>query len=92
MVSGDNGDSTTVQLTGPVQVSFSPDLLKSPDYGQLLDIYVELALEFCLPIRLPGVATEATGSMVPEELNVYLRQCCLADRQRGRRTRGRWTR
>jgi hypothetical protein len=43
VVSGDNGDSTTVQLTGPVQVSFSPDLLKSPDYGQLLDIYAELA-------------------------------------------------
>src|SRR5580765_1297916 len=40
---GDNGDSTTVQLTGPVQVSFSPDLLKSPDYGQLLDISAELA-------------------------------------------------
>src|SRR5678816_3670733 len=43
VVSGDNGDSTTVQLTGPVQVSFSPDLLKSPDYGQLLDISAELA-------------------------------------------------
>jgi DNA gyrase subunit B len=43
VVSGDNGDSTTVQLMGPVQVSFSPDLLKSPDYGQLLDIYAELA-------------------------------------------------
>ena len=43
VVSGDNGDSTTVQLTGPVQVSFSPDLLKSPDYAQLLDIYAELA-------------------------------------------------
>jgi DNA gyrase subunit B len=43
VVGGDNGDSTTVQLTGPVQVSFSPDLLKSPDYGQLLEIYAELA-------------------------------------------------
>ena len=43
VVGGDNGDSTTVQLTGPVQVSFSTDLLKSPDYGQLLDIYAELA-------------------------------------------------
>jgi len=43
VVGGDNGDGTTFQMSGPYQVAFSADLLKSPDYTQLFEVYAEIA-------------------------------------------------
>src|SRR5262249_37842325 len=40
---GDNGDGTRVHLSGPYQVALSVDLLRSPDYAQLLEVYAEIA-------------------------------------------------
>ena len=43
LVGGDNGDAATIQIAGPHPFAFSPDLLKSPDYAQLLDVHGEIA-------------------------------------------------
>jgi DNA gyrase subunit B len=40
---GDNGDATGIQITGPQPAAFSPDVLKSPDYGQLLECCEKIA-------------------------------------------------
>jgi DNA gyrase subunit B len=40
---GDNGDVATLQVSGPHPAVFSPDLLKSPDYAQLLEAHGEIA-------------------------------------------------
>ena len=42
-LAGENGDSTLVQITGPHPGTFSVDLLKSPDYGQLFECHAEIA-------------------------------------------------
>ncbi|PYO58270.1 MAG: DNA topoisomerase (ATP-hydrolyzing) subunit B [Candidatus Rokuibacteriota bacterium] len=42
-VAGENGDATLVQITGAQPVTFSIDLLKSPDYGQLFECHAEIA-------------------------------------------------
>jgi DNA gyrase subunit B len=40
---GDNGDVAMLHVTGPQSAVFSPDLLKSPDYAQLLEAHGEIA-------------------------------------------------
>jgi DNA gyrase subunit B len=40
---GDNGDAAMLHVTGPAPAVFSPDLLKSPDYAQLLEAHAEIA-------------------------------------------------
>jgi DNA gyrase subunit B len=40
---GDNGDAPGVVVTGPQPATLSLDLLKSPDYGQLLEAYERIA-------------------------------------------------
>jgi len=40
---GDNGDAPGVVITGPQPAAVSLDLLKSPDYGQLLEAYERIA-------------------------------------------------
>ena len=40
---GDNGDAALLHVTGPQPAAFSPDLLKSPDYAQLLEAHGEIA-------------------------------------------------
>ena len=40
---GDNGDASLLHVTGPQPAAFSPDLLKSPDYAQLLEAHGEIA-------------------------------------------------
>ena len=40
---GDNGDPATLHVGGPHPTVFSPDLLKSPDYAQLLEAHGEIA-------------------------------------------------
>ncbi|HTK91908.1 MAG TPA: DNA topoisomerase (ATP-hydrolyzing) subunit B [Verrucomicrobiae bacterium] len=43
LVGGDNGDAAMLHVTGPAPAVFSPDLLKSPDYAQLLEAHAEIA-------------------------------------------------
>jgi DNA gyrase subunit B len=43
LVGGDNGDAAVIHVAGPHPVAFSPDLLKSPDYGQLFECHGEIA-------------------------------------------------
>ncbi|HEU5192407.1 MAG TPA: DNA topoisomerase (ATP-hydrolyzing) subunit B [Methylomirabilota bacterium] len=43
LVGGDNGDAAMLHVTGPQSAVFSPDLLKSPDYAQLLEAHGEIA-------------------------------------------------
>jgi DNA gyrase subunit B len=40
---GENGDAAMIHVSGQVPAAFSPDLLKSPDYAQLLEAYGEIA-------------------------------------------------
>ncbi len=40
---GDNGDAAALHVSGPHPAVFSPDLLKSPDYAQLLEAHGEIA-------------------------------------------------
>jgi DNA gyrase subunit B len=39
----ENGDATTVQVVGPQPAQFSVDVLKSPDYAQLLELHADIA-------------------------------------------------
>jgi DNA gyrase subunit B len=39
----ENGDATTVEITGPHPAQFSVDVLKSPDYTQLFELHAEIA-------------------------------------------------
>jgi DNA gyrase subunit B len=60
LVGGDNGDTALIHVTGPQPAAFSPDLLKSPDYAQLLEGYAEIA-----PIaKGPVTVTDASGKQV----------------------------
>ena len=43
LAGGDNGDAAMLHVTGPQPAVFSPDLLKSPDYAQLLEAHAEIA-------------------------------------------------
>jgi DNA gyrase subunit B len=43
LAGGDNGDAAVIHVAGPHPVAFSPDLLKSPDYGQLFECHGEIA-------------------------------------------------
>jgi DNA gyrase subunit B len=43
LAGGDNGDAAMLHVTGPHPAVFSPDLLKSPDYAQLLEAHAEIA-------------------------------------------------
>jgi DNA gyrase subunit B len=60
LLGGDNGDGATIQVTGPQAAAFSPDLLKSPDYGHLLECHAEIAALH----RGPTVLTDASGKEV----------------------------
>jgi DNA gyrase subunit B len=43
LAGGDNGDAAVIHVAGSHPVAFSPDLLKSPDYGQLFECHGEIA-------------------------------------------------
>jgi DNA gyrase subunit B len=58
---GDNGDAALLHVSGPQPAVFSPDLLKSPDYAQLLDAHAEIAALHkgpCAVIDAAGKETE----------------------------------
>ena len=42
-VASENGDAGTIVVAGPHPAHFSVDVLKSPDYAQLLDLHAEIA-------------------------------------------------
>ncbi|PWU18025.1 MAG: DNA topoisomerase (ATP-hydrolyzing) subunit B, partial [Candidatus Rokuibacteriota bacterium] len=72
-VAGENGDSTMVRLTGPQPVTFSIDLLKSPDYGQLFECYAEIAsLHKGSSTVVDGAGKETTTRSVDELLRVVM--------------------
>ena len=63
VVGGDNGDAAMLHVTGPHPAVFSPDLLKSPDYAQLLEAHAEIAALHKGPstvIDAAGKETEVT--------------------------------
>ena len=73
LVGGDNGDATTIQIAGPHPFAFSPDLLKSPDYAQLLDVHGEIAALHKGPCTVvDGSGKEATTRSVDELIRVVM--------------------
>ena len=73
LVGGDNGDAATIQIAGPHPFAFSPDLLKSPDYAQLLDVHGEIAALHKGPCTVvDGSGKEATTRSVDELIRVVM--------------------
>ncbi|HEV8533902.1 MAG TPA: DNA topoisomerase (ATP-hydrolyzing) subunit B [Methylomirabilota bacterium] len=73
LVGGDNGDAATVQIAGPHPFAFSPDLLKSPDYAQLLDVHGEIAALHKGPCTVVDASgKEATTRSVDELIRVVM--------------------
>jgi len=73
VLAGDNGDGATVQLAGPQLVSFSPDLLKSPDYTQLLECHGEIAALHKGPCTVvDGGGKEAVTKSLDELVRVVM--------------------
>jgi len=65
--SGENGDSTLVQITGAQPATFSIDLLKSPDYGQLFECHAEIAALHKGPCEVvDGSGKELTAKSLDE--------------------------
>jgi DNA gyrase subunit B len=73
LVGGDNGDAATIQIAGPHAFAFSPDLLKSPDYAQLLDVHGEIAALHKGPCTVVDASgKEATTRSVDELIRVVM--------------------
>ncbi len=73
LVGGDNGDAATIQIAGPHPFAFNPDLLKSPDYAQLLDVHGEIAALHkgpCIVVDASG--KEATTRSIDELIRVVM--------------------
>jgi len=62
LVGGDNGDAAVIEVAGPHPARFSPDVLKSPDYTQLLDVYGDIAAVH----RGPSTISEGEGKDAKE--------------------------
>jgi len=43
LAGAENGDATTVEISGPHPAHFSIDALRSPDYAQLFELHAEIA-------------------------------------------------
>ena len=73
LVGGDNGDAATIQIAGPHPFAFSPDLLKSPDYAQLLDVHGEIAALHKGPCTVvDGSGKEAATRSVDELIRAVM--------------------
>jgi DNA gyrase subunit B len=73
LVGGDNGDAATIQIAGPHPFAFSPDLLKSPDYAQLLDVHGEIAALHKGPCTVVDASgKEATTRSVDELIRAVM--------------------
>jgi DNA gyrase subunit B len=72
-LSGENGDSPLVQLSGPHRVTFSIDLLKSPDYSQLFECHAEIAALHKGPcVVVDGSGKEVSARSIDELLRTIM--------------------
>jgi DNA gyrase subunit B len=72
-LSTENGDSPLVQLSGPQRVTFSIDLLKSPDYSQLFECHAEIAALHKGPcVVVDGSGKEVSARSIDELLRVIM--------------------
>jgi DNA gyrase subunit B len=70
---GENGDAAMIHVSGPVPAAFSPDLLKSPDYAQLLEAYGEIASLHKGPsVVIDGSGKETEVKTLEELLGVVM--------------------
>jgi len=68
LLGGDNGDGAVIQVSGPTAAAFSPDLLKSPDYAQLLDVYGDIAAVHKGPCSVIDASGKEVAARTLEEL------------------------
>jgi DNA gyrase subunit B len=70
---GENGDAAMIHVSGGEPAAFSPDLLKSPDYAQLLEAYGEIAaLRKGPSVVIDGSGKETEVTTLPELLAVVM--------------------
>ncbi len=65
---GENGDASVLHIGGPQPAVFSPDLLKSPDYAQLLEAHAEIAALHKGPCTVIDAAGKETEVKALDEL------------------------
>jgi DNA gyrase subunit B len=68
LAGGDNGDAGAIQVTGPHVAQFSVDVLKSPDYAQLLDLHADIAGLHKGPCTIVDAAEKETQTKSLDEL------------------------
>ncbi|MEX2221967.1 MAG: DNA topoisomerase (ATP-hydrolyzing) subunit B [Candidatus Rokuibacteriota bacterium] len=68
LAGGDNGDAASVQVAGPHPAQFSVDVLKSPDYAQLLELHAEIAGLHKGPCTVVDAAEKETQTKSLDEL------------------------
>ncbi|MGH7348770.1 MAG: DNA gyrase subunit B [Candidatus Rokuibacteriota bacterium] len=68
LAGGDNGDTASVQTAGPQPAQFSVDVLKSPDYAQLLDLHAEIAGMHKGPCTVVGADEKETQTKSLDEM------------------------
>jgi DNA gyrase subunit B len=72
-VPAENGGGAVVEVVGPQEATFSVDLLKSPDYGQLVECHAEIAALHRGPCTVhDGSGKEVTVKSVAELLQVVM--------------------
>jgi DNA gyrase subunit B len=68
LAGGDNGDAGAIQVAGPQPAQFSVDVLKSPDYAQLLELHAEIAGMHRGPCTIVDAAEKETQTKSLDEL------------------------
>jgi DNA gyrase subunit B len=68
LTGGDNGDAAAVQVTGPHPAQFSVDVLKSPDYAQLLELHAEIAAMHKGPCTIVEASEKEVQTRTLDEL------------------------
>jgi DNA gyrase subunit B len=68
LAGGDNGDAATIQIAGPQTAHFSVDVLKSPDYAQLLELHADIAGIHKGPCTIVEAAEKETQAKSLDEL------------------------
>jgi DNA gyrase subunit B len=68
LAGGDNGDAAAIQIAGPQLAHFSVDVLKSPDYAQLLELHADIAGMHKGPCIIVDAAEKETQTRSLDEL------------------------
>jgi DNA gyrase subunit B len=68
LAGGDNGDAGAIQVAGPQPAQFSVDVLKSPDYAQLLELHADIAGLHKGPCTIVDAAEKETQTKSLDEL------------------------